>query len=119
MNKTLYFVECTCIKECSYPNINFHIGEVFYFNNNAAAREMNLFKMPILQNIRDNVLHKIKFNTYVGIGNQTYLPFTRNKKSAKKWQIKKYANIVAHIINLKGEFNAVVKEIAVTYIEKE
>ena len=48
-----------------------------------------------------------------------YLPFTRQKKNAKKWQIKRYADHEASIINNIGEFNAIVKEIKITYIEEE
>jgi hypothetical protein len=41
------------------------------------------------------------------------------KKNAKKWEIKRYPDWEAMLINEKGEFNAVVKEIKVTYEEEE
>ena len=27
MNKSLYYIECTCIKDCIYRNVEFHIGD--------------------------------------------------------------------------------------------
>ena len=65
---------------------------------------------------------------YVGYGKEKnpysywvscYLPFTRQKRFAKKWQIKEWAEKYAKIINNIGEFNAIVKEIKLTYTEEE
>ena len=49
----------------------------------------------------------------------SYLPFTRKKTNAKKWQIKSYADGEAKWLNNTAEFNAIVKEIKVTYQEEE
>ena len=43
MKKSIYYIECTCIKDCSYPNIDFHVGDVFYYNKKASSNEMYLY----------------------------------------------------------------------------
>ena len=110
MTKSLYYIECTCIKDCKFPNVEYHIGDIIYFNPKAASNE-----------------------TYVGYGkdkdgnyknpytywSSSHLPFTRQKKFAKKWQIKEYADNHARRVNEIGHFTAVVKEIKLTYIEEE
>ena len=50
---------------------------------------------------------------------KSHLPYTRQKKNAKKWQVKRYADWYANIINDRGEFKATVKEIKITYEEEE
>ncbi len=120
MNKSLYFVECTTNSDlefdnawanCEYGRKNnliktiFHKGDIVYFNSKASSNEM-----------------------YVGYGpdknpyccwSRSYLPFTRQKKFAKKWQVRRYADETARWINHIGQFTAVVKEIKITYIEEE
>lgn len=116
MNKSLYYIECTCIKECKYPNTEFHVGDVVYFNKKAAFNEMYLyFNNTEHRHLTDEEKNNIPL-CYKWLA---YLPFTRQKKNAKKWQIKRYADWEAHIINDIGQFNAVVKEIKVTYQEEE
>ena len=108
MNKSLYYIECTCIKDCSYPNIDFHIGDVFYYNKKASSNEMYLYySYKDKRHRTDKETEHIKstFGQYT-----SHIPFTRLKKNAKKWEM---------LINEKGEFNAVVKEIKVTYEEEE
>ena len=117
MNKSLYYIECTCIKECSCPNIDFHVGDVFYFNKKAASNEMYLSysyknKRYLTEQEKDFV--GVIFGKYT-----SHIPFTRQKRFAKKWEIKRYADWEAMLINEKGIFNAVVKEIKVTYEEEE
>jgi len=112
MNKSLYYIECICIKDCSYPNVDFHIGDVVYYNPNAASNEMYLY-----WNYRENrhaTEEEMRYYRY-----KSHLPYTRQKKNAKKWQIKRYADWYVNIINDTGEFKATVKEIKVTYIEEE
>lgn len=120
MNKSLYFIECTANDDvvfdngwanCKYGQDNnliktiYKKGDVVYFNPNASSNE-----------------------AYVGYGkernpyqywNHGHLPFTRQKRYAKKWQIKEYANKNARLINSVGQFTAVVKEIKLTYTETE
>ena len=52
-------------------------------------------------------------------GSLSYMPFTRQKRYTKKWEIKRYAEHICNIINGYGEFNAVIKEIKVTYTEDD
>ena len=115
MNKSLYYIECTCIKDVKYPNIEFHVGDIFYYNKKASSSEMYLYynkdHSPLTQEQKINIPLAYKLTAY--------LPFTRQKKNAKKWQIKRYADWEAHKINDIGEFNAIVKEIKITYIEEE
>lgn len=105
MNKSLYYIECTCIKDCIYRNVEFHIGDILYLNPKVTSHEM-----------------------FVGYGKEKnpyqywdhgYLPFTRQKRFAKKWQIKDYVDKYARWINGIGQFNAIVKEIKLTYDEEE
>ena len=112
MNKTIYYIECTCIKDCSYPNIDFHVGDVFYFNKKSSSNEMYLYYS--YKDKRDRTDEETKH-----IESTSHIPFTRQKKNAKKWEIKRYPDWEAMLINEKGEFNAVVKEIKVTYEEEE
>lgn len=112
MTKSIYYIECICIKDCAYPNIDFHVGDVVYYNPKAASNEMYLG-----WNYRENrhpKLEEIDKYKY-----QSYLPFTKQKKNAKKWEIKRYADRYANIINNTGEFSTVVKEIKITYTEEE
>lgn len=115
MDKSLYYIECTCIKDVKYPNIEFHVGDIFYYNKKASSSEMYLYcnkdHSPLTEEQKNNIPLIYKWHAY--------LPFTRQKKNAKKWQIKRYADWEARIINDIGEFNAVVKEIKITYTEEE
>lgn len=116
MTKSLYYIECVCIKDVKYPNIEFHIGDIFYYNKNASSNEMCLY----FNNIEHRYLtEEEKNNIPLAYKRTAYLPFTRQKKNANKWQIKRYADWEAHIINDIGEFNAIVKEIKITYSEEE
>ena len=118
MNKSFYYIECTCIKECSFPNIDFHVGDIFYYNKNASSNEMYLrydYKHKRELTLQEKDFIGVTFGKYV-----SYIPFTRQKRFAKKWQFKYYADKEARIINSSaGLFNAVVKEIKVTYEEEE
>ena len=116
-NKSLYYIEVTCTKEASYPNVDFHIGDVLYYNKKAASNEMYLFysyrdKRHRTKEEEDHIIKTFGRCT-------SYLPFTRKKTNAKKWQVKSYAESEARWLNNTGEFNAVIKEIKVTYEEEE
>lgn len=117
MVKSLYYIECICIKDCVCPNIDFHVGDVFYFNKKAASNEMYLYfdyrnKRHLTEQEKDFV--DVVFGKYT-----SHIPLTRQKRFAKKWEIKRYADWEAKIINKRGIFNAVVKEIKLTYKEEE
>ena len=43
MNKSLYFIECICIRDCKFPNVEYHKGEVVYFNPKAASNETYIY----------------------------------------------------------------------------
>lgn len=125
MNKSLYYIECTANYDvefetgwgdCEYARKNnliktvYKKGDVIYFNPKATSNE-----------------------TYVGYGkdkdgnyknpytywNSSHLPFTRQRKFAKKWQLKEYPERYIKMINNIGQFTAIVKEIKITYEEEE
>ncbi len=117
MEKTIYYIECTCIKDCNYPNVDFHIGDIVYYNPKAASNEMFL-------GYSDKENRPLTYEELLPYSccykpHNIYLPFTRQKKNAKKWQVKRYADWTAHLINGVGEFEATVKEIKITYTEEE
>ena len=120
MNKSLYFVECTANYDVVFDNglaksqygqehnlikTIYKKGDIVYFNPNAISNE------SCVDNEKNPYKHCCN--------NYGHLPFTRQKKFAKKWQIKRYANRIAELINSAGQFTAVVKEIKLTYIETE
>lgn len=112
MNKSLYFIECTANYDIELKTgwkddqiTTFHKGDVIYFNPKASSNEMYV----------GCVREKNPYRWW----SSCYLPFTRQKRFAKKWQIKDYADKNAQYINEKGQFNAVVKEIKLTYTEEE
>ena len=117
MIKSFYYIECTCIQDCSYPNVDFHVGDVLYYNKKTSSKEMYLY-----YNYGSNrmLTEQEKDFIAVTIGKYTsHIPLTRQKRFAKKWQVKSYADFEANIINSKKMFNAVVKEIKVSYKEEE
>jgi len=117
MEKIVYYIECKCIKNCSYPNVDFHIGDIVYYNPKAASNEMYLgyiYKENKSLSYEELLPYVRRYQPYT-----TYLPFTRQKKNAKKWQVKRYPDWTAHLINGVGEFETTVKEIKVTYTEEE
>lgn len=116
-NKSLYYIEVTCIKDVSYSNVDLHVGDVLYFNSKASSNEMYLLysykhNRCINEEEKQHVIDI--FGRYA-----SYLPLTRKKANAKKWQIKSYADGEAELLNKTGEFNAIVREIKVTYQEEE
>ena len=120
MNKSLYFIECTANYDVVFDNgwanckygqernlikTVYKKGDVVYFNPKASSNEAYVGYGP-------------DTNPYRG-WSSSYLPFTRQKRYAKKWQIKEYADKNARLINNIGQFTAVVKEIKLTYTETE
>lgn len=117
MNKSFYYIELTCIKDVTYPNTEFHKGDVLYFNKKAASNEMYLFNA--LKDPKDPVMNDDHRKKYWGVGNSIYLPFTRKKQNAKKWEIRRYPENIKNIIDKKGEFTCRIVEIKVSYTEDE
>lgn len=115
MNKLIYLIECTCNKELSFPNVDFHPGDVVYYNKNALSDEMYLgYDYRTYNPIKREVLERYKL-----LGRWARLPFTRQKRFAKRWTKDGYADRIAEEINNIGDFNAIVKKINVTYTEEE
>ena len=120
MEKKLYYIECTCIKEVKFPNIEFHIGDVLYYNGNASSNEMYLYNNIALHNT--DYEHFIEMsenvNRYKGLA-KSYLPFTRQKKNARKYQRLKQAEWIKNCIERRNDFACEIKEIKVTYTVDE
>lgn len=120
MNKSLYFIECTAKDDIEFNNA---------WADTEYGRKNNLIKTVYKKG--DVVYYNPKASsneTYVGYGkdknpyfylSSSHLPFTRQKKFAKKWQIKDYADRNARWIEQVGHFTTVVKEIRMNYIEEE
>ena len=116
MVKSLYYIQCTAKTDFTFDtgyqeheHTDFHVGNVVYYNKKTMAREMHLkIRWPGVENPYRSI--SSGFN---------YLPFTRKKQWAKRWEKKYYAQKTANIINSKGQFDAVVKEIKMTYEEEE
>ena len=98
--QNFYILKCTAKKECVYPRITIHPGEVFYFNPKAAATEM---------------CGVYNINPYRVICDGCALPWTRNPKHAKKWQKEEFALKIKRIIESKEEFDVEVITLKVQY----
>lgn len=117
MNKSLYYLELTCIKKSNYPNVAFEVGDILYYNKKASSNEMYLYSPYI--NPSSEFMDQNHSRKYYGVcGNNLYLPFTRKKQNAKKWEIRRYAEQMKTFIEQKGEFKCDIKEIKVNYIEE-
>lgn len=117
MNKSLYYIECTCIKNCKFPNVEYHIGDIIYFNPKAASNETYVYYDYINKCHTD--WYKENHIKYGGLISNGHLPYTRQKKFAKKWQIKSYAEYWTRWIEEIGDFKCNIKEIKITYEETE
>ena len=117
MNKKLYYIECTCIRDVKFPNTEFHIGDVLYYNNNASSKEMWIFNNKAFPE-KDN-LYIIEADEnvqrYVGLRNKCYIPFTRKKKNARKFKKLSRTEWIKSIIESLEDFKCDIKEIKVTY----
>ena len=120
MTKSFYFIECICIKDVKFPNTEFKIGEVLYYNGNASSNEMYLYNNAALHNT--DYEHFIEMsenvNRYKGFA-KSYLPFTRQKKNARKYKKLKQAECIKSYIERREDFKCEIKEIKLTYTEEE
>lgn len=116
-NIVIYYIECTCIRDVKFPNTEFHIGDVLYYNGNASSNEMYLYNNITLHNEH---MIEISENTkrYKAICNQSHLPFTRQKKNARKYKKLKQVNNIKTCIESRGDLKCEIKEIKVTYEEE-
>ena len=120
MTKSIYYIECTCIKELKFPNTEFHIGDVLYYNSNASSNEMWMYNSNALHNTDYYAFIEMDENIrrYRGLA-KSYLPFTRQKKNARKYKKLKQAEWIKSLIDSKGDFKCEIKEIKITYTEEE
>lgn len=121
MEKKLYYIECTCIKDVRFPNTEFHVGDVLYYCNNASSNEMYIYNNNALHNT--DYEHMIEMseniNRYKALCNQSHLSFTRQKKNARKYKKLKQAEWIKSCIEGREDFKCEIKEIKITYIEEE
>ena len=120
MEKKLYYIECTCIRDVKFPNTEFHMGDVLYYNGNASSDEMYLYNDIALHNADYKHMIEMNENTqrYKGLA-KSYLPFTRQKKNARKYKKLKQAEWIKTVIENRNDFACEIKEIKVTYTEEE
>lgn len=111
-NSSLYYLECTCIKDIKFPNVEIHVNDVLYYNPKASSKEMckyngiSIVSVETAENFR-----KYCYCSY-------YLPFTRLKKNARKYKKLSSLEAVKKHIDSKGDFSCKIKEIKVTYVEE-
>lgn len=118
MEKKLYYIECTCIKEVKFPNTEFHIGDVLYYNGNASSDEMWMYNKKKLQNTDYYAEIDENIKRYKGLA-KSYLPFTRQKKNARKYKKLKQAEWIKSCIERRNDFTCDIKEITIKYIKEE
>ena len=114
--KSLYYIECICSKDVMFPNVEFHVGDVIYYNNNALSNEMYIFNKPHSYYV---VEKDENVNRYKGLLTKSHLPFTRQKKNARKYKVLKRAEHIKAIIENRGDFKCEIREIKIIYTEKE
>lgn len=121
MDKNLYYIQCTCIRNVKFPNTEFHIGDVLYYNNNASSKEMWIFYNKNYNKAfpeKDN-LYLIEADEnvqrYVGLYNKCHIPFTRKKKNARIFKKLSRTEWIKSIIESLKDFKCDIKEIKVTY----
>lgn len=117
MDKFLYYLECTAINDIKFPNVSLKAGDKLYFNGNASSKEMYIWVHN--RNIQDPDVHERVMKYRYMCNRQSYLPFTRLQKNAKKWQILKYAEDQKDCIESTGDFKCEIKTIKliVNYID--
>lgn len=113
MENKLYYIECKCIKDVKFPNTEFHLGDILYYNGNASSNEMYVFN-----NSHGSIEMDENAKRYRGLCS-SYLPFTRQKKNARKYKQLKQAQYIKSCIEYRGDFNCEIKEIKITYTEEE
>lgn len=120
-NIVIYYIECTCIREVKFPNTEFHVGDVLYYNGNASSNEMYIYNVYNKSyNINDVQRQEIdkNINRYIAICNKSHLPFTKQKKNARKYKKLKQVNNIKTCIESRGDLKCEIKEIKVTYKEE-
>jgi hypothetical protein len=121
MNKNLYYIECTCIRDVKFPNTEFHIGDVLYYNGNASSNEMWIFyNKNYNKTVSENdELYRIEADEnvqrYAGLCNKGYIPLTRKKNNARMYKKLSQAEWIKTIIERRDDFKCDIKEIKVTY----
>lgn len=119
-NIVIYYIECTCIREVKFPNTEFHVGDVLYYNGNASSNEMYLYNNIALHNTDyDHMIEMTEnVNRYKALCNKSHLPFTRQKKNARKYKKLKQVNNIKTYIESRGDLKCEIKEIKVIYTEE-
>ena len=119
MEKKLYYIECTCVRDVIFPNTEFHIGDVLYYNGNASSNEMYMYNNKALHNTDYERMIEMSENKrrYLGLAN-SYLPFTRQKKNARKYKQLKHVEHIKSCIENKNDFKCEIKEIKIIYTEE-
>ena len=116
MNKIEYYIQCTCINDMTYPNVEFHVGDIVYYNKNASSAEMYLYYSK-----RDQRSYSLEELRKIGIPwkwcCKYYLPLTRRQDHAKRWQVKSAAKRACIFIDT-DIFKPEIKEIKITYSEE-
>ena len=120
MNNKLYYIECTCIRDVKFPNTEFHIGDVLYYNNNASSKEMWIFynknynkAFPEKDDLYINEAYE-NVKRYAGL-HKGYIPLTRKKKNTRLYKKLSQAEWIKSIIERREDFKCDIKEIKVTY----
>lgn len=121
MEKKLYYIECTCIRDVKFPNTEFHVGDILYYNGKASSDEMYMYNSKALHNTDYDSFIEMDENIrrYKGLLKQSHLPFTRQKKNARKYKKLKQTEWIKTTIENRGDFKCEIKEIKVTYTEEE
>jgi hypothetical protein len=125
MNKNLYYIECTCIRDVKFPNTKFHIGDVLYYNGNASSNEMWIFynknynkAFPEKDDLYINEAYE-NVQRYAGLCNKSYIPLTIKKKNARLYKKLSQAEWIKSIIENRNDFKCDIKEIKVTYSDED
>lgn len=120
MNKLLYYIECTCIRDVKFPNTEFHIGDVLYYNNNASSNEMWIYYNKYNKTFSEKEnLYFIEADEnvqrYAGLCNKGHIPLTRKKNNARIYKKLSQAEWIKSVIENREDFKCEIKEIKVTY----
>lgn len=120
MEQKLYYIECTCVRDVKFPNTEFKVGDVLYYNGNASSNEMRIYSNKAFHNT--DYEHMIEMgenvNRYKGLAKSSHLPFTRQKKNARKYKKLKQAEHIKSCIENKNDFKCEIKEIKIVYTEE-
>lgn len=119
MEKKLYYIECTCVRDVIFPNTEFHVGDVLYYNGNASSNEMWMYNRKAFLNADNLYLIEADENIkrYKVLA-KSYLPFTRQKKNARKYKKLKHAEYIKSCIERRNDIKCEIKEIKITYTEE-